>query len=111
MIKDKREGTTYDPVPALKALGHPMRFRLLKLVAEGEKCVCDLVKAVDASQPLVSHHLSVLKKARLVRDRHDATWVYYSVDRESWEAFQRSVAEIQPSTTPSVPCPPEKVWQ
>ena len=46
-----------------KALADPARVRLLSLVARsagGEACVCDLVDAVDRSQPTVSHHLKVL---------------------------------------------------
>jgi ArsR family transcriptional regulator, arsenate/arsenite/antimonite-responsive transcriptional repressor len=96
-----------DPVPALKALAHPLRFSLFELLASGEKCVCDLVEAMDASQPLVSHHLAVLKKARLVRDRQDATWNYYSVDAERWNEVREALSSIRPSELPSVPCPPE----
>ena len=102
-----RTPRAYDPVPALKALGHPLRFSLFELLADGEKCVCDLVEAMDASQPLVSHHLSVLKKARLIRDRHDATWVYYSVDLKNWKEFQGAMGSIRPSPAISVPCPTE----
>ncbi len=97
----------YDPVPVLKALAHPLRFSLFELLAGGEKCVCDLVDVVDASQPLVSHHLSVLKKAGLVRDRHDATWVYYSAAPEGWEAFRDALNGIRPTAATATPCPPE----
>ncbi|MGI8650774.1 MAG: ArsR/SmtB family transcription factor [Rubrobacter sp.] len=96
-----------DPVLALKALAHPLRFRLFTLLASGEKCVCDLVDGVDASQPLVSHHLSVLKKARLVTDRQDATWNYYSIDTRRWNEVRDALLEIQPSQAPAAPCPPE----
>lgn len=97
----------YDPIPALKALGHPLRFSLFELLAGGEKCVCDLVEEIDASQPLVSHHLAVLKRAGLVRDRQDATWVYYSIDGERWAALQKTICAIQTSSVPTSPCPPE----
>lgn len=111
MLKDaERSGRwqkTHDPVPALKALAHPMRYGLIVLLAEGEKCVCDLVDEVGASQPLVSHHLAVLKKAGLVGDRHEATWTYYSLNPDRWESLQRSITGIQPSGLPSPPCPQE----
>lgn len=100
-------GSSYDPVPALKALAHPLRYRLFTLLVSGEKCVCDLVDDVDASQPLVSHHLAVLKKARLVIDRQDSTWNYYSVDSERWAEMRDVLCAIQPSELPTVPCPPE----
>ena len=104
-----RTRKAYDPVPALKALGHPLRYSMFELLAGGEKCVCKLVDAVDASQPLVSHHLAILKKAGLIRDRQDSTWVYYSVDAENWEAFRRSMANLHPADVPASPCPPEDV--
>lgn len=97
----------YDPVPALKALGHPLRFALLESLSEREKCVCDLVEEMDASQPLVSHHLALLRKAGLVVDRQEATWSYYSIDRENWDAFQYAIGNIQPVAEPSPPCAPE----
>lgn len=97
----------YDPVPTLKALGHPLRFSLFELLADGEKCVCDLVEAMDASQPLVSHHLAVLKRAGLVRDRQDATWVYYSIDGDRWAELKETICAIQPSSLLTTPCPPE----
>lgn len=96
-----------DPVPVLKALAHPLRFGLVEALASGEKCVCDLVEAFDASQPLVSHHLAVLKKAGLVLDRQDATWVYYKLDAAKWSDFQSSMQSIRPSEIPTAPCPPE----
>lgn len=96
-----------DPVPALKALAHPLRFRLFTLLASGEKCVCDLVDDVDASQPLVSHHLATLKKAGLIRDRQDATWNYYSVDVKRWSAVRDAICAIQPSSLTAASCPPE----
>ncbi len=108
MLKERTSvAREYDPVPVLKALAHPLRFGLVEALASGEKCVCDLVESFDASQPLVSHHLAILKKAGLVHDRHDATWVYYSLDPDKWTAFQNSVSNLRPSETPTTPCPPE----
>ena len=60
--------------PLLKALGDPVRLRLLSLVASydgQEACVCDLNDAFDLSQPTISHPL-------LDRSKR-GVWVYYSV--------------------------------
>jgi ArsR family transcriptional regulator len=108
MLKERTSaGRGFDPVPMLKALAHPLRFGLVEALASGEKCVCDLVESFDASQPLVSHHLAILKKAGLVHDRQDATWVYYKLDPAKWEAFQTAIKAIRPSEIPTTPCPPE----
>ncbi|MEU0252140.1 metalloregulator ArsR/SmtB family transcription factor [Streptomyces sp. NPDC006184] len=63
-----------------KALGDPVRLRLLSLIASragGEVCVCDLTPAFDLSQPTISHHLKLLKQAGLIGSERRGTWVYY----------------------------------
>lgn len=62
-----------------KALGDPVRLRLLSLItsADGEVCVCDLNAAFDLTQPTISHHLKVLREAGLVDSQRRGTWVYY----------------------------------
>lgn len=66
--------------PAFKALGDPVRLRLMSMIAsapDGEICVCDLTPAFDLSGPTISHHLKVLREAGLVDAERRATWVYY----------------------------------
>lgn len=69
-----------DLVTLFKALSDETRLRILKLLAHGELCVCDIVAAFDASQPKVSFHLAALKSAGLVKDRREGKWMHYSVD-------------------------------
>ncbi|MBF0318333.1 MAG: metalloregulator ArsR/SmtB family transcription factor [Nitrospirae bacterium] len=61
------------------ALSDETRLRIIKLLEMGELCVCDIVGALDISQPKVSFHLSILKDAELISDRKDGKWVYYSL--------------------------------
>lgn len=64
-----------------RALGDPVRLRLMSKVAAaegGEACVCDLLD-VGVSQPTVSHHLKKLREAGLLTSRKQGTWVYYSI--------------------------------
>ncbi|MFI7538284.1 ArsR/SmtB family transcription factor [Streptosporangium sp. NPDC049376] len=63
-----------------KALGDPVRLRILSIVAShagGEACVCDITGAFDLSQPTISHHLKVLKDVGLLTSERRASWVYY----------------------------------
>jgi ArsR family transcriptional regulator, arsenate/arsenite/antimonite-responsive transcriptional repressor len=63
-----------------KALGDPVRLRLVSLIGAregGEVCVCDLTSAFDLSQPTISHHLKVLREAGLIDSERRGTWVYY----------------------------------
>jgi ArsR family transcriptional regulator len=72
--------------PLLKALGDPVRLRLMSLVAShegGEACVCDLNDAFDLSQPTISHHLKVLHEAGLLDREKRGVWVYYRARTEA----------------------------
>ncbi|MFD9000740.1 ArsR/SmtB family transcription factor [Streptomyces sp. NPDC059582] len=63
-----------------KALGDPVRLRLLSMIASrqgGEVCVCDLTPAFDLSQPTISHHLKLLRQTGLIDCERRGTWVYY----------------------------------
>ncbi|MCP2178560.1 ArsR/SmtB family transcription factor [Williamsia maris] len=65
-----------------KALGDPVRLRLLSLVSGhegGEACVCDISGSFDLSQPTISHHLKVLREAGLLESERRGTWVYHRV--------------------------------
>ena len=65
-----------------KALGDPVRLRLVSMVAShegGEACVCDLTPAFELSPPTISHHLRVLREAGLVGCQRRGTWVFYRV--------------------------------
>jgi ArsR family transcriptional regulator len=65
-----------------KALGDPVRLRLLSLIAAragGEVCVCELTDAFTLTGPTISHHLKVLREAGLVDCERRGTWVYYRV--------------------------------
>jgi ArsR family transcriptional regulator len=63
-----------------KALSEETRLRILKLLEQGELCVCDIVAALDTIQPKVSFHLSALKEAGLITDRKQGKWVHYKID-------------------------------
>ena len=63
-----------------KALSDETRLRILKLLEQGELCVCDIVAALDTIQPSVSFHLSTLKEAGLIKDRKQGKWVHYRID-------------------------------
>jgi DNA-binding transcriptional ArsR family regulator len=68
----------YEPAAALlKALVAPMRLALVDLLSEGPRCVHELVGALDASQPLVSQHLKVLRSAGLVATTRRGREVVY----------------------------------
>jgi len=64
-----------------QALGDRTRLALLRVLAEGERTVGDLVRALNAPQPKISQHLKVLREAGMVTSRKDGRQVWYGLDR------------------------------
>lgn len=62
-----------------KALSDETRLRIVKLLEQGELCVCDIVAALDIVQPKVSFHLGVLREAGLIKDRKQGKWTHYRI--------------------------------
>lgn len=60
-----------------KALGHPARLRVVKELATGERCVCDLVELTGLGWSTVSRHLAVLKTVGVIEDDKRGLQVFY----------------------------------
>ncbi len=69
--------TMNELVTIFKALSDETRLRIVKLLENGELCVCDITAALDMVQPKVSFHLSSLKEAGLIKDRKAGKWIHY----------------------------------
>jgi ArsR family transcriptional regulator len=81
--------------PMFKALGDPVRLRLLSMIASGPDagvCVCELTPAFELSQPTISHHLKLLRQAGLVDCERRGTWVYYWVRPETTDKLAALLA-------------------
>ena len=66
------------PIPLLAALAEPTRLAAMRLLWDGqERCVCELMERLGATQSRMSRHMATLKAAGLVLDRRDAQWVRY----------------------------------
>jgi DNA-binding transcriptional ArsR family regulator len=73
----------------LKALGHPARLEILRVLAARGTCVCgEVVEVMPLAQATVSQHLKVLKEAGLIRGRIDGKNSCYYLD-------PRSIAELR----------------
>lgn len=64
---------------ALKAAGDPTRTRILKLLENGELCVCQIQAVLALAPSTISKHLAILKSADLVSDRRDGKWIHYGL--------------------------------
>lgn len=61
----------------LRALAQPTRLRILELLAEGERCVCEIQPAVEGEQSTVSKHLAFLRSRGLVVGDRQGMRVFY----------------------------------
>ncbi len=80
---------------AFKVLSDPSRLRLLSMIANsetGEACVCDLVDAIDRSQPTVSHHLALLAEAGLISREKRGKWAWCRVVPDRLDALRQALS-------------------
>lgn len=91
-----------------KALSHPARLQILRVLAERDTCVCgDIVDDLPLAQSTVSRHLKVLKEAGLVQGTVDGPSVCYCLDpdaltdlRGHFHHFFDEVLDEAPSSSP-----------
>jgi len=74
-------------IKMFKALSDETRLRMLKLLFDGELCVCEIMQAMEISQSRASRNLGILKDAGLLKDRRDGQWVHYSLSEQALAQF------------------------
>jgi len=78
-----------------KALGHPARVRIMRMLSKNNTCVCgEIVAEVDLAQSTVSQHLKVLKEAGLIRGDIEGTSTCYCLDPRGLRRLKVLVAGI-----------------
>ena len=73
----------------LKIISEKNRLKILCLLREEEKCVCDIWQYLDLAQNLTSHHLKVLKDFGLVSSRQEGLKVIYSINKKVVKRFSK----------------------
>ena len=83
-----------------KAISSPVRVRMLDILSRhaGEACVCDIENQFDLSQPTISHHLGVLRKAGLVASEQRGLWAFYFVRPAALEQLRGWLAGLATDT-------------
>lgn len=78
-----------------KALAHPARVAILKLLATKATCQCgDIVEELPLSQSTVSQHLKELKEAGLIKGEIEGAKVCYCIDEKEWKAAQGWINQL-----------------
>lgn len=78
------------------ALSDPTRLKILSRLRGGERCVCELMNAVDAAQSRLSFHLKTLKEAGIVVDRREGRWNYYAIAPEARDDLNGALVLLEP---------------
>jgi ArsR family transcriptional regulator len=90
----------------LQCIGEPTRLQILKLLAEGEKYVGEIIKALGKEQSLVSYHLRALRECNIVVAKQDAQRIYYSLSDTRFASLVLTSEAIAKSI---ILCSPERV--
>jgi ArsR family transcriptional regulator, arsenate/arsenite/antimonite-responsive transcriptional repressor len=78
-----------------KALGHPARVQIMRLLVRREACICgDIVDELPLAQSTVSQHLKVLKEAGLIRGDIDGPRVCYCVEPRTLRRLKALVGSL-----------------
>jgi len=64
---------------AFFGLADTTRLKILKLLGNEELCACEVMAALDLTQPTTSHHLGILERSSLVTSRKEGKWVFYTL--------------------------------
>lgn len=81
-------------IDMLKAIAEENRFQIIKLLSEKSLCVCEIEERMKIPQNLVSHHLSVLKKAGLIDDCRCGKNNYYTLNEKSFKKLNKVLIKI-----------------
>ena len=74
-----------------KALSHPARIAIIRVLIEKENCVCgDIVEEIPLSQSTVSQHLKELKNAGIIKGEIEGPKTCYCIDAENWEKMRKT---------------------
>ena len=85
---------TFELAKALKALAVPSRLKIVELLRQHPYCVRALTMQLDISQPAVSQHLAVLKRAGLVDADREGTMVHYRVNSRRFEQVTQALGVV-----------------
>ena len=81
-------------------LAEPLRWRIAELLAAEGLCVCHLAEELGVAQPLVSHHLKVLRDAGMVTAERWRYWTYYRLNTDRLAGLASRLASL--ATSPNV---------
>ena len=99
------EGTDQRMVQVFRALGHPARLKILRLLAQRGTCICgQVVEELPLAQSTVSQHLKVLKDAGLIVGEVEGSAVCYCLAPGALDSLHKAVAGLTAEVEQSKVC-------
>ncbi|QNJ97683.1 ArsR/SmtB family transcription factor [Constantimarinum furrinae] len=82
-----------------KVLAHPARISILQYISRQENCICgDIVDEIGLSQPTISQHLQVIRKAGLLKGTFEGKSICYCLNMEKFKEFQENIQSFFTNT-------------
>ena len=75
----------------LRAIAEDNRLKILCLLKNGERCVCEIWQYLDLPQNLTSHHLKVLKDFGLLDSRKEGLKIFYSLSEKTLKTYKKQL--------------------
>ena len=75
----------------LKNISEENRLKILCMLKDGERCVCEIWQNLNIPQNLASHHLKVLKEYGLISSRREGLKIFYSINQTVMETHLQSI--------------------
>lgn len=96
---------TNEMAEILKALGHPARLEIVKILMQSSTCVCgDIVEVLPLAQSTVSKHLSELKNAGIIKGTVSGNNICYCLDEKIFQKVQTFIDLVQTSCKTDSTC-------
>ena len=95
--------TPEEEIAALgKAMGHPIRVQILRILLEREECLCgEIVELLPVAQSTVSQHLKVLREAGLIHGEIDGPRTCYCASESQLERMRMLLGSLIATATPA----------
>jgi len=81
-------------IDMLKAIAEENRFKIIKLLSKKSLCVCEIEAILEIPQNLVSHHISVLKKAGLIENCRCGKNNFYTLNKQSINQLNKILTKL-----------------
>ncbi|MCK4999538.1 MAG: winged helix-turn-helix transcriptional regulator [Anaerohalosphaera sp.] len=79
MVNKQRRKYLESVAEIIRATSHPVRLAIIEILANGERCVCEITELVDANRPNISKHLSLMLRSGILNMHKDGLKTMYSL--------------------------------